>query len=148
MIKLYTIGFTEKTAEEFFTLLQKAGVKKILDVRINNVSQLAGFAKGKDLAYFAQAILGTGYEHKVDYAPTKELLKDFRNKKIDWGQYEKEYLEILDKRNLLEKEKFDFNKLDGACLLCSEHDPQMCHRRLLAEYLQKASPGIEITHLT
>jgi len=145
MIKLYTIGFTEKTAEEFFTLLQKVGIKKILDVRINNVSQLAGFAKGKDLAYFAQAILGADYEHKIDYAPTKELLKDFRDKKVDWAQYEKEYLEILDQRNLLEK--LDFGKLDGACLLCSEHDPRMCHRRLLAEYLQKANSEIEIIHL-
>jgi len=145
MVKLYTIGFTEKTAEEFFTLLQKTGVKKILDVRINNVSQLAGFAKGKDLAYFAQAILDVDYEHQVDYAPTKELLKDFRDKKVDWPQYEKEYLEILNQRNLLKK--LDINKLDGACLLCSEHEPQMCHRRLLAEYLQKANPEIEITHL-
>ena len=145
MVKLYTIGFTEKTAEEFFTLLQKTGVKKILDVRINNVSQLAGFAKGKDLAYFAQAILDVDYEHQVDYAPTKELLKDFRDKKVDWPQYEKEYLEILNQRNLLKK--LDINKLDGVCLLCSEHAAQMCHRRLLAEYLQKANPEIEITHL-
>jgi uncharacterized protein YeaO (DUF488 family) len=145
MIKLYTIGFTEKTAEKFFTLLKKAGVKKILDVRINNISQLAGFAKGKDLAYFAKAIINADYEHNVDLAPTKELLKNFRDKKVTWAQYEVEYINILNKRNILKK--IDFKKLDEACLLCSEHDPDMCHRRLLAEYLKKANPEIEIIHL-
>jgi len=145
MIKLYTIGFTEKSAEKFFTLLQNAGVKKILDVRINNISQLAGFAKGKDLAYFAKVIADTGYEHDVDLAPTKELLKDYREEKIDWPHYEKEYIDILDQRKILKK--LDFDQLDGACLLCSEHQPDQCHRRLLAEYLQKANPVIEIIHL-
>jgi uncharacterized protein (DUF488 family) len=146
MIKLYTIGFTEKTAEEFFTLLQKSKVKKILDVRINNISQLAGFAKGKDLAYFAKAIVGANYEHNVELAPTKELLKDYRDKKVDWVQYEKEYINILHKRNILKK--LDVSNLNGTCLLCSEHKPDMCHRRLLAEYLQKANKKIEIIHLT
>ena len=145
MIKLYTIGFTEKTAKDFFTLLQKAGVKKILDVRINNISQLAGFAKGKDLAYFAKTIVGADYEHNIDLVPTKELLKDYREQKVDWAKYEKEYIDILNKRNILKK--LDFSKLDGACLLCSEHKPDMCHRRLLAEYLQKANKEIEIIHL-
>jgi uncharacterized protein (DUF488 family) len=145
MIKLYTIGFTEKSAKEFFTLLQKAGVKKILDVRINNVSQLAGFAKGKDLEYFAKIIVNSDYEHNIDLAPTQELLKDYRDKKVSWTQYEKEYISILDKRNILKKINFD--KLDGVCLLCSEHKPDMCHRRLLAEYLQKANKEIEIIHL-
>ncbi|MCL2328381.1 MAG: DUF488 domain-containing protein [Bacteroidetes bacterium] len=145
MIKLYTIGFTEKTAKDFFSLLQKAKVKKILDVRINTISQLAGFAKGKDLAYFAKAIIDADYEHDIDLAPTKELLKDYRDKKVDWAKYEKEYIDILNKRNILKK--LDFNKLDGVCFLCSEHEPNMCHRRLLAEYLQKANKEIEIIHL-
>jgi uncharacterized protein YeaO (DUF488 family) len=145
MIKLYTIGFTEKTAETFFNLLKKAEVKKILDIRINNVSQLAGFAKGKDLAYFAKAILGADYEHNTDLAPTKELLKDYRDKKVSWQQYEKQYVEILNKRHILKK--MDLDKLDGACLLCSEHKTDMCHRRLLAEYLQKHNKDIEIIHL-
>ena len=145
MIKLYTIGFTEKSAETFFNLLQKAGVKKILDVRVNNVSQLAGFAKGNDLEYFAKAIIDAGYEHNIDLAPTKELLKNYRDKVVDWEQYEKDYIRILNQRNILKK--IDFNKLDGACLLCSEHKPDMCHRRLLAEYLQKSNNEIEIIHL-
>jgi uncharacterized protein YeaO (DUF488 family) len=145
MIKLYTIGFTEKAAEQFFTLLKTAEVKKILDIRINNVSQLAGFAKGKDLAYFAKAIIDADYEHNIDLAPTKELLKDYRDNKINWTQYEKKYMDTLHKRDILNK--LDLNKLDGVCLLCSEHKPDMCHRRLLAEYLQKANKEIEIKHL-
>jgi Uncharacterized conserved protein len=145
MIKLYTIGFTEKSAESFFKLLQKAGVKKILDVRINNISQLAGFAKGKDLEYFVKEIIGADYEHNTDLAPTKELLKGYRDKIVSWEQYEKEYISILDKRNILKK--IDFDKLNGVCLLCSEHKPDMCHRRLLAEYLQKRNKEIEIVHL-
>ncbi|GHU63700.1 hypothetical protein FACS1894123_06990 [Bacteroidia bacterium] len=106
MIKLYTIGFTEKTAKEFFTLLQKASVKRILDVRVNNVSQLAGFAKGKDLEYFAKEIINADYEHNIDLAPTKELLKNYRDNSVNWAQYEKEYIAILDKRNVLEKDNF------------------------------------------
>lgn len=145
MIKLFTIGFTEKSAESFFTLLKKAGVKKIIDTRLNNVSQLAGFAKGKDLEFFANSIVSAGYEHNINLAPTKELLKNYRDKKINWAQYEKEYIGILEKRNIIQK--IDFQKLDGSCLLCSEHKPDMCHRRLLAEYLKKANNEIEIIHL-
>jgi uncharacterized protein (DUF488 family) len=145
MIKLFTIGFTEKTAETFFSLLKRAGVKKIIDTRLNNVSQLAGFAKGKDLEFFSKAILNAGYEHNINLAPTKDLLTNYREKKITWAQYEKEYVSILEKRNIIQK--IDFEKLDGSCLLCSEHKPDMCHRRLLAEYLKKANQNIEIIHL-
>ena len=145
MIKLFTIGFTEKTAETFFNLLKNAGVKKVIDTRLNNVSQLAGFAKGMDLEFFSKSIVGAGYEHNINLAPTKELLKNYRDKKITWAQYEKEYINILEKRNIINK--IDFGKLDGSCLLCSEHKPDMCHRRLLAEYLKKANKEIEIIHL-
>lgn len=145
MTKLFTIGFTEKSAETFFNLLKKAGVKKIVDTRLNNVSQLAGFAKGKDLEFFAKSIVGADYEHNINLAPTKELLKNYRDKKITWAQYEKEYISILEKRNIISK--IDFKKLDGSCLLCSEHKPDMCHRRLLAEYLKKVNNEIEIIHL-
>ena len=145
MIKLYTIGFTEKSAETFFNLLQKADVKKILDIRINNISQLAGFAKGNDLKYFAKKIIGADYEHNIDLAPTKELLKNYRDKITNWEQYEKEYINILNTRNI--PKKIDFNELNGVCLLCSEHLPEMCHRRLLAEYLQKNNKEIKIIHL-
>ena len=105
-INLYTIGFTEKTAEQFFTLLQKAGIKKILDIRLNNVSQLSGFAKGKDLSYFAKTILNADYEHNIDLAPTKELLNDFKDKKIDWEQYENQYIDIINKRRYKKPQLF------------------------------------------
>jgi len=145
MIRLFTIGFTEKTASTFFTLLKTAGVKQIIDTRLNNVSQLAGFAKGKDLEYFAKEIGDMGYEHNINLAPTKELLSSYRDKTITWAQYETEYISLLDARNIIQE--IDFEKLNDNCLLCSEHKPEMCHRRLLAEYLQRENKDIEIIHL-
>lgn len=145
MIKLYTIGFAGKSAENFFDLLQNASVKKIIDTRINNVSQLAGFAKGADLKYFARKIGGMDYAHQLDFAPTKELLQAYREKRISWEQYEVEYLNLLDTRKIASK--IDIEQLHGNCLLCSEHGPEKCHRRLLAEYLQHVKGGIEILHL-
>ncbi len=146
MIKLYTIGFTEKSAQKFFELLEQNQVKKIIDTRINNVSQLSGFAKGKDLAFFAKRIANIDYEHRLNFAPTKELLKMYRKKEISWDEYTKEYLHLLDTRYI--KEAVNFESLHKNCLLCSEHSPEECHRRLLAEYLQKSNPDIEIIHLT
>ncbi|HEY3371642.1 MAG TPA: DUF488 domain-containing protein [Prolixibacteraceae bacterium] len=145
MIKLFTIGFTEKSASTFFSLLRGAGVKKIIDTRLNNVSQLAGFAKGKDLEFFAKEIGDMGYEHNIHLAPTKELLSSYRDKAITWAQYEKEYISLLDARNIIHE--IDFEKLNDSCLLCSEHKPEQCHRRLLAEYLQGENQEIEIIHL-
>jgi uncharacterized protein (DUF488 family) len=145
MIKLYTIGFTGKPAEKFFSLLKNAGVKKIVDTRINNVSQLAGFAKGSDLKFFAREIANISYEHDIDLAPTKELLAKYRNKELDWKQYEIEYLDLLDSRKIAQK--IDIEKLHEHCLLCSEHTPEKCHRRLLAEYLKNVKNEIEIIHL-
>jgi len=145
MIRLFTIGFTEKSASTFFNLLKRAGVRKIIDTRLNNVSQLAGFAKGKDLEYFAKEIGDIGYEHNINLAPTKELLSSYRDKSINWAQYETQYISILDQRNILQD--IDFDKLNNSCILCSEHKPDKCHRRLLAEYLKKENNEIEIIHL-
>lgn len=145
MAILYTIGFTNKSAKQFFELLKSNKVKKLLDIRLNAGSQLAGFAKGKDLPYFMEKICGAGYEHSLDMAPTKEMLDAYRDKTMAWDEYEKAYRELLKKRKIAEKIKVE--DLDGACLLCSEHEPQFCHRRLLAEYLQKELKGIEIKHL-
>jgi uncharacterized protein (DUF488 family) len=145
MIKLYTIGFTGKPAEKFFNLLRDAGVKKIVDTRINNVSQLAGFAKGTDLKFFAKEIGNMSYEHNIDFAPTKELLSRYRDKKMTWLEYEMEYLNLLDMRKVAQKT--DVEKLNEHCLLCSEHTPEKCHRRLLAEYLKHVKGEIEIIHL-
>lgn len=145
MIKLYTIGFTGKPAEKFFNLLRNAGVKKIVDTRINNVSQLAGFAKGADLKFFAKEIGNMSYEHNINLAPTKELLSSYRDKQMTWQKYEEEYLNLLDKRRIAQK--IEIEKLHENCLLCSEHTPEKCHRRLLAEYLNHVKGGIEIVHL-
>jgi uncharacterized protein (DUF488 family) len=145
MIKLYTIGFTGKPAEKFFNLLTSSGVKKIVDTRINNVSQLAGFAKGSDLKFFAKEIGDISYEHNIDFAPTKELLTRYRNKKMTWEEYEVEYLNLLDMRKVASKT--DIEKLHENCLLCSEHTPEKCHRRLLAEYLKHVKNDVEIIHL-
>lgn len=145
MIRLFTIGFTHKSAERFFDLLRGGGVRKIVDTRINNVSQLAGFAKAPDLQFFAREIGGMGYEHVVDFAPTKELLARYRNKKMTWEEYEVEYLDLLDRRKVAQK--VDIDRLHEHCLLCSEHGPEKCHRRLLAEYLKALRNDIEIIHL-
>jgi uncharacterized protein (DUF488 family) len=145
MIKLYTIGFTKKPAEIFFNLIKDAGVKKIVDTRINNVSQLAGFAKGTDLKFFAKEIGNISYEHNIDFAPSKELLSRYRNKEMTWLEYETEYLNLLDMRKIAQKTNIE--KLHENCFLCSEHTPEKCHRRLLAEYLQHVKGDIEIIHL-
>jgi uncharacterized protein (DUF488 family) len=145
MIKLYTIGFTGKPAEKFFGLLKNAGVKNLIDTRINNVSQLSGFAKGMDLKFFAREIGNISYEHNVELAPTKELLEKYRKKKLDWSQYEIEYLNLLDIRKI--GQKINIESLHENCLLCSEHTPEKCHRRLLAEYLKHIKNEIEIVHL-
>jgi uncharacterized protein (DUF488 family) len=145
MIKLYTIGFTGKPAEKFFHLLRNNQVKKIVDTRINNVSQLSGFAKGADLKFFAGEIGQMTYEHNIDFAPTKELLSKYRKHEISWEQYEIEYLNILDMRKIAQKTNVDL--LHENCLLCSEHTPEKCHRRLLAEYLKQVKNDIQIIHL-
>jgi uncharacterized protein (DUF488 family) len=125
--------------------LRNNDVKKIVDTRINNVSQLAGFAKGADLKFFANEIGHMGYEHNLDFAPTKELLLRYRDKIMTWEQYEIEYLNLLDIRNIAQK--ININELHENCLLCSEHTPEKCHRRLLAEYLQHVKNDVEIIHL-
>lgn len=145
MVTLYTIGFTNKSAEKFFQLIEINGVKKIIDTRISNASQLSGFAKGQDLAFFAKKISDIEYEHKLDFAPTKDLLDRYRKKQISWSEYEREYLDLLRKREI--EKKVDIGSLDRSCLLCSEHSHEKCHRRLLAEYLQTLSDDVKIVHL-
>jgi uncharacterized protein (DUF488 family) len=145
MIKLYTIGFTGKSAESFFNLLRNNNVKCIIDTRINNVSQLAGFAKSADLAFFAKEIGNINYKHIVEFAPTKELLSRYRDKKLSWAEYEVEYLNLLDMRRV--SQKTNIEELNESCLLCSEHTPEKCHRRLLAEYFRRVRGEVQILHL-
>ena len=144
-MKLFTIGFTKKTAEIFFGKLCDAGVKRVIDIRLNNVSQLAGFAKKDDLSYFLKTICAIEYVHVPELAPTQDILDGYKKNKGDWEVYEKKFMELMIKRaieNKLSRELFD-----NACLLCSEDKPHHCHRRLVAEYLQSKWGDIEITHI-
>jgi len=145
MIKLFTIGFTKKTARQFFETLSKNKVKKLIDIRINNRSQLAGFAKGSDLEYFTKAIANIEYEYIPDFAPTKELLSDYQNKKIDWTAYQKSYRQLIEQRKI--SSRYDVAGFDHACFLCSEETPERCHRRLLTEFFQEGNSDIQIIHL-
>ncbi len=146
MIELYTIGFTQKSAQQFFKLLTSNGVEKIVDTRINNTSQLSGYAKADDLQYFAKAIGNMDYAHETEFAPTKSLLEKYRKKEMTWAEYEIDYLNLLDMRKI--GKKVDVQTLHKHCLLCSEHTAEKCHRRLLAEYLQHTNNDIKIIHLS
>jgi uncharacterized protein (DUF488 family) len=144
-IQLFTIGFTKKTAEYFFNQLCERGVKRILDVRLNNVSQLAGFAKRDDLRYFLKKICSIDYICIPELAPTKEIMDAYKKDKGDWSVYEKRFLTLMSNRRIEERLSKDI--LDGGCLLCSEDKPDRCHRRLVAEYLNDKWGGIEVKHI-
>lgn len=143
-MKLFTIGFTKTTAEKFFARLSTAHVKKLVDVRLNNVSQLAGFAKREDLRYFAKALCDADYEHLPELAPTQDILDDYKKSKGAWSVYAEKFLDLMARRKI---ENIDRSRLDGGCLLCSEDKPHHCHRRLVAEYLKGKWDDVEIEHL-
>jgi uncharacterized protein (DUF488 family) len=144
-MKLFTIGFTKKPAERFFGLLERAGVARVVDVRLNNVSQLAGFAKRDDLAYFARALCGIDYVHRLDLAPTQAMLDRYRGGGRDWAAYEREFRALIAKRAI--ERTLPRELVDGACLLCSEDRPHHCHRRVVAEYLRERWGDVAIEHL-
>jgi uncharacterized protein (DUF488 family) len=143
-VKIYTIGFTKTSAEGFFTRLMKSGANKLIDVRLNNISQLAGFAKRDDLRYFTKQICGLGYEHVPKLAPTQDILDEFKKNGGAWNVYENKFLDLMAKRHI---EDIDRQQIDGGCLLCSEDKPHHCHRRLVAEYLGNKWSDVEIVHL-
>lgn len=145
-MEIYSIGFTQKSAREFFGTLKAHGVERLLDVRLNNTSQLAGFAKQADLAYFLREICGIVYEHEPLLAPTQDILDAFKKRKGDWDVYNHAYLSLIRSRkveSVLSKESF----LKKTVLLCSEATPEHCHRRLALEYLQRHWEGVELHHL-
>ena len=145
MRKIYTIGFTKKSASEFFGMLKESGAKRLVDVRLNNVSQLAGFAKRDDLEYFLRQICRMDYVHMPNLAPKKEMLDAYRKEHRDWQTYEREFLALMDARRVA---KLGIKRImSNACLLCSEDTPDRCHRRLVAEYLRRHWGDVEITHL-
>lgn len=144
-IQLFTIGTGGKSAEQFFDILARAGVRRVIDVRLHNTSQLAGFTKSRDLAYFLRTILDAEYLHRPILAPTKEILNGYKKGLIDWPTYERRYRELLTQRQ--PQREFTPSVLDRACLLCAEPTAENCHRRLAAEFLRTAWPQTLITHL-
>jgi uncharacterized protein (DUF488 family) len=145
-VDIYTIGFTQTTAEHFFGRLNHAGIRRLLDVRLNNSSQLAGFAKARDLPYFLHELLGASYEHDARLAPTQELLDDYKKRKGDWDEYERRFMALMAEREIeraLSPEHFEV----PTALLCSEAHAEHCHRRLVCDYLCERWPDVQAVHL-
>lgn len=145
-MKIYTIGFTKKNAETFFSFLKDANISTLIDVRLNNVSQLAGFAKRDDLKYFLNELCNTDYLHAPELAPTKEMLNAYKKGDMPWAKYEDKFLNLMSQRHIEQTIKPAL--LDNGCLLCSEHEPHLCHRRLVIEYLNdNSSLDLKVKHL-
>lgn len=144
-MKIFTIGFTKKSAETFFTSLKSAGIKRLIDIRLNNISQLAGFTKRNDLCYFTKVICNIDYVHYPELAPTQDILDAYKKQKGNWGVYERQFLDLIKSRRI--EEKVSHEMLDYGCLLCSEEKPDRCHRRLVAEYLKEKWDNVEIEHI-
>ena len=144
---IFTLGFTQKNAEQFFSLIKENRIELLIDIRLNNRSQLAGFTKGTDLSYFLRELCGTKYVHCDEYAPTKELLSGYQKGTVSWDEYEAQYNEIMTARHASQNFAKRFSNYDRICLLCSEPTPEQCHRRLLAEILCKDWPEMSAVHL-
>lgn len=145
-IHVATIGFTKSNAERFFERLLKAGVTKVIDVRLHNTSQLAGFAKVDDLAYLLKKVGGIDYVHQPLLAPTDNILKAYKKERGDWELYERQFLHLMEERHIEDRLKPEM--FEGACLLCSEATPHHCHRRLVVDYLnRKWDHALKVRHL-
>lgn len=144
-MRIFTIGFTKKSAAQFFTKLRDSGAKRIVDVRLNNVSQLAGFAKKNDLEFFLREICRMDYVHVPLLAPTQDLLDGYKKKGGQWLNYERDFLELMKSRQI--EANISKDTIAESCLLCSEETPDHCHRRLVAEYLNQRWGDVEIIHL-
>lgn len=144
-ITVFTIGFTKKNARTFFDLLKRTGIRRLIDIRLKNESQLAGFTKKDDLEYFLKTIANIEYSHRPELAPTKDILDGYKKKKLTWADYEQRFQALLKERRV--EDLITAAELDDVCLLCSEPKPGECHRRLVAEYLRSKLGNIEIIHL-
>ena len=145
ILPVYTIGFTKKNAAQFFEKLRASGVKRVVDVRLNNSSQLAGFSKRDDLKYFLDKILGIEYVEEPLLAPTQPLLDTYKKKGGDWAVYERAFLDLMAERKI--EDRIDPSTIALGCLLCSEEKPHQCHRRLVAEYLNRRWGNLQINHI-
>lgn len=144
-MKIHTIGFTRKSAEVFFSRLQAAGIARVIDTRLHNSSQLAGFAKKDDLCFFLRAIGNIDYRHEPLLAPTADILDAFKKGRMAWGDYAGHFLDLMRRRRI--ETSVSREILDHGCLLCSEDQPHHCHRRLVAEYLGQHWGEVDIVHL-
>jgi uncharacterized protein (DUF488 family) len=144
-MKVFTIGFTKKSARQFFETLKSSGAKRVVDVRLNNVSQLAGFAKRDDLQFFLKEVCGMEYVHLPELAPTQEMLDEYKKMRGNWTEYEKRFVGLMEQRRI--ENSIPKEIVSDGCLLCSEDKPHQCHRRLIAEYLQRHWSHIDICHL-
>ena len=144
-MKLFTIGFTKSKASQFFGRLDRAGVRRVIDTRLNRTSQLSGFAKEDDLRYFLKEVSKIDYSTEKLLAPTSDMLEAYRKKEMGWPEYARRYLELISNRQV--EKKVGTDSLDHVCLLCSEATPEHCHRRLAAEYLADTVPGLSVQHL-
>lgn len=144
-MKVFTIGFTKKNAEQFFAHLKHPGLQRVLDTRLNNVSQLAGFTKKDDLRFFLREVLHIDYVHLPTLAPTQAMLDAYKKNGGDWETYEKQFLALMAERRI--EASVDKDLIAGACLLCSEPTPHHCHRRLVAEYFRGKWGDVDIQHL-
>ncbi len=144
-MRILTIGFTKKSARRFFELLQTSNARRIIDVRLNNASQLAGFAKRDDLAYFLRQICGMEYVYMPQLAPTQDMLANYRKRRISWEAYEALFTELMHERRI--EQTIGQDVVSDGCLLCSEDQPHHCHRRLVAEYLKHHWGDVDIEHL-
>lgn len=144
-MKVFTIGFTKKNAEQFFARLKQPGLQRVVDTRLNNVSQLAGFTKKDDLRFFLREVGHIDYVHLPALAPTQAMLDAYKKNGGDWETYEKQFLALMAERRI--ETSVDKDLVAGACLLCSEATPHHCHRRLVAEYLREKWRDVDIQHL-
>lgn len=145
-MEIYTIGFTRKSAAQFFGALRKAGAEQLVDVRLNNVSQLAGFTKRDDLKFFLNELSGADYLYEPILAPTQALLDNYKKHHLPWDEYEEEFLQLMADRRI--EDKLDPSLFERrTVLLCSEPMAERCHRRLVVEYLDKAWGGVRAVHL-
>jgi uncharacterized protein (DUF488 family) len=146
MTIVYTIGHTQKTLEEFIGLLQEAEVDAIVDIRLRNTSQLAGFAKRDDLAFLLRRGFGIEYEHRPDLAPTAAILEAYK-REGDWVAYEEAFLPLLAEREAQSLGRELLARHRRPCLLCAEPTADRCHRRLVAEWWVAHLPDVEVVHL-
>ena len=144
-MKVFTLGFTKKSAEQFFACLKQPGLQRVIDTRLNNVSQLSGFTKKEDLNFFLRELGHVDYVHLPALAPTQQMLDAYQKKGGDWDSYARQFLALMAERRI--ETTIDKNLIAGACLLCSEPTPHHCHRRLVAEYLRENWGDVDILHL-